>query len=71
MSKGMTIKDFCEASGIIIAEAVGERFVGKVLFEVNMREGGIASVNVTRSGPMRVAGDPTPSNGYVPINSNL
>lgn len=53
----MNIKEVTENTGIILAEAIGAAFTGKITIEVNLRSGGISSATATRSGEI-LSGEP-------------
>lgn len=43
----MNLKDFIESVAQYIGEYLAKKFTGKIVFTLNLREGGIANVNVT------------------------
>jgi len=43
----MNLKDFIESVAQYVGEYLSKKFTGKIIFTLNLREGGIANVNVT------------------------
>lgn len=44
----MNIHEFCQESGLVLAELAGEKFTGQLIFTVDMRDGGLAKVEVSQ-----------------------
>lgn len=54
------LRQFLEEIGSILARDAAERFNGKYTFTINMVEGGIANVDVTRGHQIRPQEQPAP-----------